>query len=137
MADRTFTGTQSEHDDAVRAARDIYRDHGKHVWIDPDGERNMSWSGLYMDVIAANQPNPTVAWVVEVETADSVTDSEATDQWSAYDQAYTAWYLAVPVESEQDALTLLITHGIQHCTVVTWRRNPNGLHTFWGLPGLS
>jgi hypothetical protein len=136
MATRTSQG-QSEHDAAVRAARQIYSDRGKHAWINPGSEKNKSWSGRYIDVIAVNEPNADRAWVIEVETADSVNDDEAKGQWKDYATAYTAWYLAVPQHSKDQAESLLARHAISHCTVVTWRRNPNGTHTFWGLPGLS
>lgn len=31
---------QSEHDQAVRAAKQIYEAKGKHAWINPNGEKN-------------------------------------------------------------------------------------------------
>lgn len=129
---------QSEHDDAVRAAASIYRERGKVVWINPDGEKNKPWSDRYVDVIALNAASTTSAWVIEVETADSVSEREASGQWEDYAAAYSRrWYLAVPLESEDEARRLLRAHRITNCTVVTWQRNANGTHTFWGLPGLS
>ena len=129
---------QSQHDDAVRAAAAIYRKHGKVVWINPDGEKNKSWSGRYIDVIAAENAVDTSAWVTEVETADSVSEAEASGQWEDYAAIYSQrWHLAVPVGSEADAARLLRAHGITNCSVVRWQRNANDTHTIWGLPGLS
>jgi hypothetical protein len=137
MATRT-PQRQSEHDTAVRAAQQIYAERGKHVWINPGGEKNKSWVSRYIDVIAATNPNADRAWLIEVETMDSVNDAEAKSQWKDYDAVYTTrWYLAVPWESKAAAEVLLARHGISHCAIVTWRRNPNGAHTFWGLPGLN
>jgi hypothetical protein len=127
---------QSDHDDAVRAAGQIYRQKGKHAWINPNGERNKSWSGRYIDVIAAENPQADKAWVTEIETQDSVSDSEARTQWKDYSQAYQHWHLAVPIGSKEEANSLLGKHGISNCTVITWKRNPDGTHTFWGLPGI-
>ncbi len=128
---------QSEHDAAVWAAKQIYEYKGKYVWINPGSEKNKAWSGRYIDVIAAESLDATSAWVIEVETADSVSDSEARDQWRDYDNAYQQrWFLAVPTGSKEAAEQLIKKHDISHCTVITWARDANGLHTFWGLPGL-
>ena len=131
-----ITTNQSTHDDAVRAAASIYRKKGRTVSINPDGEKNESWSGYYIDVIAKRSNSATSAWVIEIETEDSVSEAEAEKQWVDYDKAYTqAWYLAVPVEEKENAKGLLRQFGIQHCTVVTWQQNNDDTHTFWGLPG--
>jgi hypothetical protein len=137
MATR-YASSQSDHDAAVNAAGQIYREHRKHAWVNPDGERNKAWCGYYIDVIAVEIPSASKAWVIEIETQESVSDSEARGQWKDYDGAYTQrWYLAVPSGSEAEAIRLITAHGIQHCTVITWRRNSDGTHTFWGLPGLQ
>jgi hypothetical protein len=129
---------QSKHDLAVHAAAQIYTDNKRHTWINPDGEKNKNWCGKYIDVIAVKNPRDSSAWVIEIETEDSVSDNEARYQWKDYDSVYTKrWYLAVPAELEEIANNLLQKHGIQHCTVTTWRHNTNGTHTFWGLPGLN
>ncbi|PKN62609.1 MAG: hypothetical protein CVU57_23460 [Deltaproteobacteria bacterium HGW-Deltaproteobacteria-15] len=135
MSQRPVSG-QSHHDDAVLAAGEIYRDHGKHAWVNPNGEKNKSWSGRYIDVIAVQNTSADKAWVIEIETDDSVADSEAKDQWKDYADAYSRWYLAVPLTSEDQARRLLSKHDISNCSLITWRRNPNGIHTFWNLPGL-
>ena len=137
MATRTV-GAQSAHDAAVSAAGQIYQQRGRSSWLNPDGEKNKSWSGRYIDVIVPANTEQTSAWVIEVETEDSVSDAEAREQWRDYDQAYQQrWHLAVPAGSADKARGLLTGNGIQHCTVITWARNADGTHTFWGLPGLN
>jgi len=137
MATRALS-QQSEHDAAISAAGQIYIEKGKHVWLNPNGEKNKSWNGRYIDVIAADSSTADKAWVIEVESADSVSETEAKEQWEDYDQVYTPkWYLAVPVDTEEKAKGLLQKHHIAHCNVITWQQNANGTHTFWGLPGLS
>jgi hypothetical protein len=137
MANRV-RGQQLQHDAAVYAAKQIYEQHGKHAWVNPGAEKNKAWSGKYIDVIAVNNVSADRAWVIEVETEDSVSDSEAKDQWKDYDSVFTTrWYLAVPLGSEIVAKNLLQKHGISHCTVITWQENPNGTQASWGLPGLT
>ena len=128
---------QSEHDAAVLAAKEIYEGKGKCVWINPGSQKNKAWNGRYIDVIVAESFYATNAWVIEVETTDSVSDSEARGQWQDYDKVYQQiWFLAVPTESKDVAEQLIRRYGISHCSVITWTRDTNGLHTYWGLPGL-
>lgn len=134
MATRT-SQRQSEHDAAVGAAQDIYSAKGIQVWINPGGQKNKAWASRYIDVIALTKSDPSRAWVIEVETSDSVSDAEAKGQWKDYDTVYSSWYLAVPRASKTEAETLLQKHSIAHCTIITWQRNSDGTHTFWGLPG--
>jgi len=132
-----ITTNQSAHDNAVRAAGRIYREKGRVVSINPDGEKNEKWSDYYIDVIVKRSNSSTLAWIVEIETDDSVSEAEARDQWVDYDKAYTTWFLAVPVESEDRANELIKQFGIKHCTVITWNRNNEGNHAFWDLPGMK
>lgn len=136
MANRSYN-KQPVHDGAVHAAKLIYQEHGKFAWINPDGEKNKSWNGYYIDVIAVDDPQATSAYVTEIETEDSVNDAEASNQWKNYDEAYTQrWYLAVPTTSKADAEWLLQKHRIVHCQVITWAVDQYSRYTFWGLPGL-
>ena len=138
MADPTTT-KQSAHDAAVEAAKDIYRREGKHVWINPGSERNKKRKGYYIDVIASetvDADDTDKAWVIEVETEDSVTDFEAREQWANYDKAYSNWHLAVPTESKEKAEELTKKHGLAHCKIIRWTKESNGSHRFWGLPGV-
>ena len=136
MALRT-AAKQSAHDDAVRAAGQMYRDRRMHVWLNPDGEMNTEIGGLFIDVIAAATAGRDNAWVMEVETEDSVVDAEAESQWKKYGEAFSSWHLAVPVSRYEAARKLVVQHDVQHCSVIMWDKNPGGIHTFWGLPGLD
>lgn len=131
--------TQSEHDAVIYALKALYEHHGKHVWVNPGSEKNYAWCGCYIDVIVVeNIPAPSVAWVIEVETEDSVTDEEARNQWCDYDQAYQQrWHLAVPVKSEAKARGLIQKYRIEHCTLATWVLDSKGVYTFNGLPQAS
>lgn len=137
MIKRNFS-QQSEHDAVISSVKQIYLEHGKFAWINPDGEKKQPWNGLYIDVIAVENEKDTKAWVIEIETDDSVNENEAMEQWLNYDKTYTTqWHLAVPSNYETEAKRLLQMHNIEHCKVITWVRNQNGNYSFWGLPGLS
>jgi hypothetical protein len=128
---------QSEHDSVVRGLASIYESKGFTVWTNPDGEKNRSFDDRYPDVIVKAKVND-VYYLFEVETADSVTQTEAEEQWADYDGVWTrCWYLAVPQEQADEAKRLLAQNDIKHCTLVMWQRNANNTHTFWGLPGLK
>lgn len=131
------TEKQSEHDGAVYAAQNIYQKNGLKVWINPGSEKNKELGGRYIDVIASERPRFDKAWVTEVETDDSVSESEAKNQWKDYASVYERWHLAVPVSSKSEAEELLRKHRITNCTVITWRHERDGTYTFWGLPGIN
>ena len=128
---------QSAHDDAVRAAGQVYRSSGKRVWVNPGGEKNREWAGFFIDVIAMAPTMPDRAWVVEVETDDSVCAAEAQSQWARYGDAFASWALAVPRGLEDVAQRLVREHGVRNCRIASWVREPTGQYTFQGLPGLG
>ncbi len=136
MAQRT-AAKQSAHDDAVRAAGQIYRERGWHACLNPGGEKNTALAGLFVDIIASATANPDNPSVTEVETEDSVTEEEAESQWVKYGEAFPSWHLAVPVHRYEIARRLVAQHRVQHCRVIMWDRRPDGMHRFWGLPGLE
>lgn len=134
MAGRSAT-QESPHDDAVRGLESIYIEKGFTTWSNPGAEKNKEFNERYPDVIV--QTTGGGYYLFEVETADSVTQAEAESQWVDYDSVWTsAWYLAVPSGQKSEAASLLAENSIKHCTIVTWRKDENGTHTFWGLPGL-
>jgi len=128
---------QSIHDDTARAVGRVYRESGKRVWLNLDGEKNKEWSGFFIDVIAVATTTPDKAWVVEIETEDSVCASEAESQWARYGDAYTSWCLAVPGGQEEAALRLIQEHSVRNCRVASWAKDATGQYTFQDLPGLE
>jgi hypothetical protein len=136
MATRTAV-TQSTHDDVVRATGQVYRLSGRRVWLNPDGEKNKEWSGFFIDVIAMAPTIPDKAWVVEIETDDSVCASEAGSQWVRYGTAFTSWCLVVPKGREEAAEQLLHEHNVRNCRIASWEKDAAGQYTFRGLPGFG
>lgn len=115
----------------------MYRASGKYVWLNPDGEKNKQWAGFFIDVIAAASSTPDRAWVVEIETDDSVCASEAESQWVRYGEAYTSWCLAVPAGQEEVARRLIREHSVRNCSIASWVKDAAGQYTYRGLPGLG
>jgi hypothetical protein len=128
---------QSVHDEAVRAVGQVYRESGKRVWLNPNGEKNKEWSGFFVDVIAVAPTTPDRAWVVEIETEDSVCAAEAESQWVRYGTAYASWCLAVPKGQEEAAERLIREHTVRNCRVASWAKDANGQYSFRDLPGLG
>ncbi len=56
------TSTQTSHDAAVKAEANIYREKGKHVWIDPGSEKNELRAGKFIDMITVDNPRSDRAW---------------------------------------------------------------------------
>jgi hypothetical protein len=127
---------QALHDSVIHAAADLYRQRGRNVGTNPGTEKNQSWAGRYIDLIANEPGTPERAWLVEFETDDSVTLDEAQEQWADYDRAFNRWYLAVPALSREFARILLEVKQASRCTLIVWRKQDDGTFTFDDLPGL-
>ena len=121
---------QSTHDDVVRAAESFYEERYKTVYINPGGQKNFTSGDIYFDVIVVGKESEGkefAKYVIEIETEDSVTESEAERQWVKYDKGYNGrWYLAVPPEMEERAKELVDKFKIQYCKVVVWRKKNDG-----------
>jgi hypothetical protein len=91
---------QREHDTAVMWLAAQWADAAKYsIATNPNGEKNFPSSpGMYPDIVAwvSHGVATVVYWIVEVETADTVTEAEARDEWLAYAGARTPLWLAVP-----------------------------------------
>lgn len=129
--------TRSEHDAAVIAAANIYKQYDFWTCINPGNQRNCDWNGLYMDVIVASETPPERALVFEIETLDSVSVEKARDQWSVYDETFDIWHLAVPGSAENKARRLLAGFGLASCgSVIIWGWD-NGTVAFSNLPRIG
>lgn len=90
------------------------------VYTNPNGEKNMGVPAgprtIYPDLVITKKGTKTLTHVVEVETASSVTEDEATAQWRGYSALGVPFFLYVPVEwgatAKQIAtrLKIAITH---------------------------
>jgi hypothetical protein len=96
--------TQDEHDKVVIESAKTYwklAQEGYKVDVNPDGEQNRSvGKDNYPDVIVWKPSNPgsdsgTATIIEEIETSDSVNDSEA-EQWITYAGLGIKFILVVP-----------------------------------------
>lgn len=122
MASRLYT-SQLEHDSVVKASAATYsewRGKGYEVNINPGGEKNRSVGTLlnpqYPDVVvwlpnSIGSTSGTAKIIEEIETADSVTETEA-NQWKDYGKLGAKFLLVVPLGSENEALRLIKKNGI-------------------------
>lgn len=128
---------QSNHNAAAFASAEIYTDYGMYCWINAGDQKNRPWKGQYIDVIAAGNPDSNEqVWGIAFETTDSVSEDQAMSQWITYSQTFDHWYLAVPVNAENNATCLLAQYDINNCSVISWQKKEGEVFFFWGLPGL-
>ena len=127
--------SQSSHDDVVTAVQLKYAGSGITASVNTEDERN-PYKGLYPDVFVPGK------YVVEVETADTVSAAEADCQWVKYAETFKdGWHLVVPLDKLQDAKKLLAERGIENCTVSSWwdpnpTQNLSNIQFTPGIPGL-
>ena len=124
---------QSQHDAVINDLAHQYQRSNWTVRTNPGGQKtsDITW---WIDVMVAATPTSENTFAIEIETDDTVSEEEATSQWTGYARNYRNWYLAVPSGSETRARSLLGSHGIANCKVVTWAASSRGC-MFYGLPG--
>ena len=96
MAQRT-TETANLHD---RVVRNIVRELNQQafdVYINPGQEKSAGIGDNYPDVIMCEKNTKKVRFILEVETADTVTKDEAENQWKKYaNEIKATFYIVVP-----------------------------------------
>ncbi len=110
---------QSFHDRVVRElAHELgVKDEDAEVCANPGSAKNCDVGGLYPDVVVVrpirgSRRRGGVEHIYEVETEDSVSETEALRQWLPYSEIGVDFTLVVPKRSVDDAMDLLVTHGI-------------------------
>lgn len=114
---------RSEHDRIVSASAATYGDmvsKGYKVSINPGGDKNQfvgpEFNPRYPDVVvwmpdSFGSTKGRAAIIEEIETADSVTDSEA-EQWKDYGGLGIKFLLVVPKGYCEEALRLISKYGV-------------------------
>lgn len=119
---------QRIHDLVIAALALQYSRRGYVVHANPNQQKNHSFAGMYPDVVVMARSAKRPLLVVEVETEDSVRESEAARQWIEYDERYDAWVLAVPAHVRRTAKALIEQHDLRNVRLVTWSIDFIGLH---------
>lgn len=98
MRNRT-TSSQSVHDRVIRAVAAAQTEYDAHC--NPGQEHNVFVTSpgqtVYQDLVVCRRGTTTVAHLVELEAAESVTDTEP-GQWAQYAQGPGQFWLLVPHE---------------------------------------
>lgn len=101
------------HDRVVEEIKDNLNQKDYDIYINPGSEKNASVAGNYPDVIMTKKGETTVQFIMEVETSDSITKTEAEDQWKKYATEIKAtFYLIVPEASRSRAIQLCQQVGV-------------------------
>lgn len=102
------------HDRVIEIAANNLRQTGNYrVYTNPGNQHNTRIGTLYPDIILTPPTTNTVQFIIEVETADSVTANEALAQWKGYSSLGGTFYLLVPRESRILAENICRQYGIR------------------------
>lgn len=113
---------QKQHDRHIELiAKWGWEDQGYPVGTNPGQNKFHPVGGVYPDIVVYHTTKYNIATIAEVETKESVTNSEALSQWKKYGNLAHPFYLFVPQESVQVASRLIRKHKI----------NCNSLFGFW------
>lgn len=112
MANR-ITYLQSLHDKVISSAKEFLNQNNYDIHINPNGYKNAGIGENYPDIILTKKGTKTVAFIIEVETSDSVTIDEANTQWKKYASEINAsFYLLIPFNYKAEAENLCRRVGI-------------------------
>jgi hypothetical protein len=89
--------------------------------------KNGNGKDLFPDIVVVGRPGQWLRLMAEVETADSVNDEHAQNEWLPYSKQGDL-LLYVPVGCVGEAEKLCKKHGIRLAGIRTWRFRP-----VWGL----
>lgn len=104
---------QSLHDRVIDAAIGYLNTTEYDIYQNPGSFKNAGIANNYPDIIMTKKDDKTVEFIIEVETKESITLSEASNQWKKYFTEITAtFYLLVPFESKNVTLNLCRQLGI-------------------------
>ena len=85
------------HDEVIRQIVGHLNQRDYDVYTNPGQEKNAGINGNYPDVVMTTKNEKTVKFILEVETADSVTEIEASQQWKKYaNEINASFYIVVP-----------------------------------------
>lgn len=85
------------HDEVIGQIIKHLNQKDYNVYTNPGQEKNASINGNYPDVVMTEKNGTTVKFILEIETADSVTEKEAEQQWKKYaDEIKASFYIVVP-----------------------------------------
>ncbi len=112
MANRDYNN-QSLHDNVISFAVDNLDKVNHDVYSNPGSFKNAGVGQMYPDIIITKRNSNTIEFIIEIETADSINITEATNQWKSYaDGINASFYILVPESEKQKAINLCKQVGI-------------------------
>ena len=118
------------HDRVVREIKNVLDQKNYDVILNPGQEKNAGIVGNYPDVIMAIKGTRQVRFILEIETADSVTKEEAEGQWKKYaNEIRATFYIVVPEGALAKAKQLCQQIGI-NARFATYDVAPTGKISF-------
>src|SRR5262245_57939539 len=111
---------QRVHDHVIAALAREYERRGHRVFTNPGPVKSMGVDGQYPDVIVLRKRGQRMAYAIEVETEESVSETEAVGQWVQYDETFDRWYLAVPKTKRAAAAALIEDHELANVRLISW-----------------
>lgn len=119
------------HDRVVNEIVNHLNQKSYDVYTNPGQEKNAGIGDNYPDVIMTEKGTKTVKFILEVETADTVTQEEATKQWKKYATEINAsFYIVVPIQSLNKAKELCQKNSINARFATFLLRNDNLIFNF-------
>lgn len=101
------------HDKVIAEAVNILNLSQFDIYTNPGQEKNAGINDNYPDIIMTEKGTNTVKFIIEVETADSITQDEAVSQWKKYaTEIDSTFYLLVPTSSLSKANELCKKNGV-------------------------
>lgn len=104
---------QNIHDRVITESQRFINTVDYDMYTNPGSFKNAGIGNMYPDIILTTKNSKTIKFVIEVETSESITLSEAQNQWKKYATGINAsFYLLVPINSRQKASQLCKQVGI-------------------------
>jgi len=112
MATRNYN-SQSLHDKVIQTAANQLNRMNHDVFTNPGSQHNVWIGNNYPDIVMTKKGSNTAEFIIEVETADSINITEATNQWEKYaTEIKASFYLLVPLSHKNAAVNLCKQVGI-------------------------
>lgn len=112
MATRT-AANQALHDRVIQMASNNLDKINHNVYTNIGEQRITKVGEEYPDIIITKKNESAVNFIIEVETSDSIIQSEAVSQWNAYSKLGGTFYLLVPKDSRNLAEQICLQHNIK------------------------
>ena len=117
-----------------KTAQNFYNKDGQVIHKNPNQQKNADIDGLYPDIIVSDG-SWHVKIIDEIETKESITDSEA-EQWKNFSKLNVGHFsLTVPQEKANELLQLLAKHSISVSSVWAYTIGLNNTISFTKVRG--